>query len=113
MRVLFVAAPLPGHVMPLIPLAAACRAAGHDVVLAAGAFPPDVLSLRTADIGGRFSLPRSAIRVALRHPRIARAEMRGTAGHEMVGELFGRATLALIAPLAEVAAREGPDLIVF
>ncbi len=110
---MFVSVPLQGHLLPLIPLAAACRAAGHDVLLAAGNFPPDVLGLRTADIGGAFSLPRSAIRVAVRHPRIARAEMRGTAGHGFVGELFGRANLALAGPLQELAERERPDLIVF
>jgi hypothetical protein len=113
MRIIFVAAPLQGHLLPLVPLAAACRDAGHDVLLASGGFPPDVLGLRTADIGAGFSLPRSAIRVAVRHPRIARAEMRGTAGHAMVGELFGRANLALIGPLQALAERERPDLIVF
>jgi len=113
MRIMFVAAPLQGHLLPLVPLAAACRDAGHDVILASGGFPPDVLGLRTADIGAGFSLPRSAIRVALRHPRIARAEMRGVAGHSMVGELFGRANLALVGPLLVLAERERPDLIVF
>ncbi|MFI5495149.1 nucleotide disphospho-sugar-binding domain-containing protein [Actinoplanes sp. NPDC051859] len=113
MRVLFVAAPLQGHLLPMIPLAAACRDAGHDVVLTSGGFPPDVLGLRTADIGGRFSLPRSAIRVALRRPGLARAEMRGTAGTGMVGELFGRANLALVEPLLALAERERPDLIVY
>ncbi|WP_127508235.1 glycosyltransferase [Actinoplanes solisilvae] len=113
MRILFVAAPLQGHLLPLVPLAAACRDAGHDVVLAAGGFPPDVLGLRTADIGGAFSLPRSAIRTALRHPRLARAEMKGATGHGFVGELFGRANLALLDPLRELARRERPDLMVF
>jgi EryCIII-like glycosyltransferase len=113
MRIVFVAAPLQGHLLPLIPLAAACRDAGHDVVLAGGGFPPDVRGLRTADVGGAFSLPRSAIRVAVRHPLIARAEMRGDAGYGMVGELFGRANLALVGPLLALAERERPDLIVF
>jgi UDP:flavonoid glycosyltransferase YjiC (YdhE family) len=113
MRIMFVAAPLQGHVLPLIPLAAACRDAGHDVIVASGGFPPDLLGLRTADIGASFSLPRSAIRVALRHPGVARAEMRGTAGHAMVGELFGRANLALVGPLLALAERMRPDLIVY
>ncbi|MBL7257653.1 glycosyltransferase [Paractinoplanes lichenicola] len=113
MRIVFVASPLQGHLLPLVPLAAACRDAGHDVILAAGGFPPDVLGLRTEDIGGGFSLPRSAIRVALRHPGLARAEMRGRAGHGFVGELFGRANLALLGPLQALAERERPDLIVF
>jgi UDP:flavonoid glycosyltransferase YjiC (YdhE family) len=113
MRIVFVAAPLQGHLLPLVPLAAACHDAGHDVVLASGGFPGDVLGLRTADIGARFSLPKSALRTALRHPRLARAELRGTAGLAMVGELFGRANQALIGPLLALAERERPDLIVY
>ncbi|GAA4605425.1 UDP:flavonoid glycosyltransferase YjiC (YdhE family) [Actinoplanes octamycinicus] len=113
MRIVFVAAPLQGHLLPLVPLAAACRDAGHDVVLAGGGFPGDVLGLRTADIGARFHLQRSALRVALRRPGLARAELRGTAGQEMVGELFGRANQALIDPLLALARRERPDLIVY
>lgn len=113
MRILFVAAPLHGHLLPLFPLAAACRDAGHDVLVASGSFPPDVRGLRTADIGASFSLAKSAMRVALRHPRIARAEMQGTAGTAMVGELFGRANLALVGPLLALAERERPDLIVY
>lgn len=113
MRILFVAAPLQGHLLPLVPLAAACRDAGHEVILAGGGFPPDVMGLRTADIGAGFSLPRSAVRVALRHPGLARDEMRGIAGQAMVGELFGRANLALIGPLEALAEKEDPDLIVF
>ncbi|WP_399930806.1 nucleotide disphospho-sugar-binding domain-containing protein [Streptomyces kanamyceticus] len=35
MRVLFTTAPLPGHFYPLVPLAWALRAAGHEVLLAA------------------------------------------------------------------------------
>ncbi|GAA2713905.1 glycosyltransferase [Actinoplanes palleronii] len=113
MRIMFVAVPLQGHLMPLIPLAAACRDAGHEVILASGGFPPDVLGLRTADIGARFSLERSALRAVLRHPRLARAEMRGGAGTSFVGEIFGRANLALVAPLLALAERERPDLIVY
>jgi hypothetical protein len=113
MRIVFVAAPLQGHLLPLIPLAAACREAGHEVILASGNFPPEVRGLRTADIGASFSLPRAALRAALRHPGLARAEMRGAAGHGFVGELFGRANLALVDPLMALAERERPDLIVF
>src|SRR3954451_14100949 len=113
MRILFAAAPLQGHLLPLIPLAAACRDAGHEVLVAAGGFPLDVLGLRIADIGAGFSLPRAAIRVALRRPGLARAEMRGEAGLSMVGERLGRANRAMIEPLRPPAERKRRDLIVF
>lgn len=35
MRVLFTTAPLPGHLYPMVPLAWALRAAGHQVLVAA------------------------------------------------------------------------------
>ncbi|SDS91338.1 glycosyltransferase [Actinoplanes derwentensis] len=113
MRIMFVSVPLQGHLLPLIPFAAACRDAGHDVILASGGFPPDVLGLRSEDIGAGFDLPRSALRTTVGNPRLALAELRGAAGHSMVGEIFGRANLALVEPLTALAERERPDVIVF
>lgn len=113
MRIVFVSVPLQGHLLPLIPFAAACRDAGHDVVLAGGDFPADVLGLRTAGVSAGFSLPRSALRASARHPGLARAEMAGRAGHRFVGEIFGRANLPLVKPLTALVARERPDLIVY
>jgi UDP:flavonoid glycosyltransferase YjiC (YdhE family) len=113
MRALFVAAPLQGHLLPLIPLALACRDAGHEVILASGELPIGPTGLRLHDIGRGFSLPRSAIPVALRHPRLLRAELAGQAGSAFVGELFGRAGHTLVEPLLGLAAREHPDLIVY
>ena len=113
MRIIFAAVPLQGHLLPMVPLAAACRDAGHDVLLASGGFPPDVCGLRTADIGARFSLMRSALRVMVRHPGLTRAEMRGVAGTRMAGELFARANMSVVEPLQALAERERPDLIVF
>ena len=39
MRIVIVSVPLQGHLLPLIPLASACRDAGHDVLLSSGHFP--------------------------------------------------------------------------
>jgi hypothetical protein len=112
-RVFVVAAPMQGHLLPLIPLALACRDAGHEVILASGTLPIGPTGLRLHDIGRRFSLPRSGIAVGLRHPRLLRAELAGRAGTAFVGELFGRASHTLVGPLLRLAEREPPDLIVY
>jgi UDP:flavonoid glycosyltransferase YjiC (YdhE family) len=112
-RVLFVAAPMQGHLLPLLPLALACRDAGHDVILASGALPIGPTGLELHDIGGRFNLPRSAIPVALRHPGLLRAELAGRAGSAFVGELFGRLSRRWAKPLLRLAQRNRPDLIVY
>lgn len=114
MRVLVVSAPLQGHLLPLIPLAAACRDAGHDVLLASGG---DVLRTDTAgipaqDIAPRFSFGRTATRVLLRHPIIGRREIAGRAGVTFVGELFGAANASFADAVIELAERAQPDLIV-
>ena len=54
MRLLFSARPAYGHVYPLMPLAVAARAAGHDVAFATtGAFVPKLegLGFPTYDVG--------------------------------------------------------------
>lgn len=44
MRILFTTVPLPGHFFPLVPLAWACRALGHEVLVATSEdFVPEVL----------------------------------------------------------------------
>ncbi|MDR6319433.1 glycosyltransferase [Actinoplanes couchii] len=110
---MFVSVPLQGHLLPLIPFAAACRDAGHDVLLAAGEFPPGTLGLRTADVGAGFDLQRAALATTVRNLRLSVAEMRGTAGTALVGEIFGRANRALLEPLTALARRERPDVIVY
>lgn len=59
MRILFTTVPLPGHFFPLVPLAWACRAAGHEVVVAASEdFVPEVLrsGLAATSVGPVASL---------------------------------------------------------
>jgi UDP:flavonoid glycosyltransferase YjiC (YdhE family) len=114
MRVLVVSAPLQGHLLPLIPLAAACRDAGHDVLLASGG---DVLEIDTAglpaqDIAPHFSFGRTATRVLLRHPIIGRRELAGRAGVTFVGRLFGAANASFADEVIALAERARPDLIV-
>jgi UDP:flavonoid glycosyltransferase YjiC (YdhE family) len=113
MRVMVVSAPLQGHLLPLIPLAVACRDAGHDVLLASGG---DVLHTDTAglpahDIAPKFRFGRFAGRLALRHPLRARREFAGRAGVSFVGELFGAANASFAGAVIELAERAQPDLI--
>ncbi|GAA1527118.1 DUF1205 domain-containing protein [Dactylosporangium maewongense] len=115
MRVLFVSAPLLGHMLPLVPLAEALRRAGHDVLIATAA---DALTAgRTAklpvvDVAPGFSFARIARRTMLRHPFIARAELAGTGGTRGVGLLFGTVNEQLVDGAAATADRFRPDLVV-
>ncbi|GAA3191835.1 nucleotide disphospho-sugar-binding domain-containing protein [Dactylosporangium siamense] len=115
MRVLFVSAPLLGHVLPLVPLAEAFRRAGHEVLVATAA---DALTagravkLPVADVAPGFSFGRTARRMMLRHPLIARAELAGTAGTRGVALLFGAVNERLVDGVAAVTDRFRPDLVV-
>lgn len=116
MRVLFVSAPLLGHVLPLVALAEALRRAGHDVLVATAA---DALTvgparrLPIADVAPGFSFARTARRMMLRHPLIARAELAGTGGTRGVALLFGAVNAQLVDGVAAAADRFRPDLVVY
>ena len=77
MRVLVVSAPLIGHVAPLLPLAAALRDAGHEVLVATAADGLRAVrpGLPARDVAPAFDFGRIARRVLLRHPLTARAEL--------------------------------------
>ncbi|MEH0970464.1 nucleotide disphospho-sugar-binding domain-containing protein [Micromonospora sp. CPCC 205546] len=114
MRVLVVSAPLIGHVAPLLPLVAALRAAGHEVLVATAAD-----GLRAAgpgvparDVAPGFDFGRVARRVLLRHPLIARAELAGAAGTRGAGLLFGAVNDQLADGVVAVAGQWRPDLVV-
>jgi len=115
MRVLVVSAPLQGHLLPLIPLAAACRDAGHDVLLASGGdvLGTDTEGLPARDIAPHFSFGRTATRVLLRHPIVGRREIAGRAGVAFVGKLFGAANASFADAVIALAERARPDLIVY
>jgi UDP:flavonoid glycosyltransferase YjiC (YdhE family) len=115
MRVLFVASPLVGHVLPLVPLAAALREAGSDVLMATAA--DGIGAARSAglparDVAPGFRLRPIFTRAALRHPRLAAREMRGRAGTDMVGHLFAAVFEGMAAGVVELADEWSPDLIV-
>ncbi|MEV4759304.1 nucleotide disphospho-sugar-binding domain-containing protein [Micromonospora sp. NPDC049559] len=114
MRVLFVSAPLIGHLFPMVGLARAMRDAGHEVLLAAGgdAIATPLAGLPVAETAPGFDLGRIARRLLPRHPLIARAELAGTAGTRGVALLFGAVNDVLAAGVLRLAERWRPDLVV-
>jgi len=111
MRVLVVAAPLLGHLFPLVPLARALWEAGHRVTLAAGG-ATGVAGMPVRDIAPGFSLGRIAAPLMLRHPVLARREIAGRAGTAVVGRLFGAANAGFLTALREVAREVRPDVVI-
>src|SRR3954449_8984403 len=114
MRVLVVASPLPGHVLPLVPLATALRAAGHDVLVATAG---DALSvcpegLATVDVAPRLRMRPLFLGLMARHPRLAREEMAGRGGTRVVGLLFGAIGDRMAEGLVGAAERLGPEWVV-
>lgn len=114
MKILVVAAPLLGHVLPLVPLAVALREAGHEVRVAGGG---PVTTARTQglpveDVTGGLRFGRVSTQVALRRPVAAVRELDGRAGTEVAGELFGRVNAGLVDAVVDLAQRWRPDLVV-
>ncbi|WP_448624049.1 nucleotide disphospho-sugar-binding domain-containing protein [Geodermatophilus sp. URMC 64] len=113
MRVLVVASPLTGHVLPLLPIATALRDAGHEVVVGttgdglavcAGAVPTD-------DVAPDLRLRPLFLRLMSRHPRLAREEMAGRGGTRVVGLLFAAVGERMVDGVVGLAERFSPDLV--
>ncbi|HWS35483.1 MAG TPA: nucleotide disphospho-sugar-binding domain-containing protein [Actinoplanes sp.] len=115
MRVLVVAAPLIGHVFPLVPLARALLAAGHEVLVATAGDGLRVAAagLPVRDVAPGFRFGRAAMRAVLRRPFLIRAELAGTAGVRMVGHLFGAVNDTIAGGVLAVGREWRPDRIVF
>ena len=111
MRVLVVSAPLLGHLMPLLPLASALRAAGHEVLLAAGG-GGDTAGLPVRDVAGGLRFGAVALRVTAAHPLRARRELAGRGGTAVVGELFGRVNASLADAVVALVGEWRPDLVI-
>ncbi|GIH17675.1 nucleotide disphospho-sugar-binding domain-containing protein [Rugosimonospora africana] len=114
MRVLFVSAPLVGHLYPMVPLARAMRDAGHDVLIASGgdAARTQPAGLPVRDIAPGFDIGTIARRLMLRHPLIARAELAGTAGTRGVSLLFAAVNEGLADAVVALVDEWAPDLVV-
>ena len=114
MRVLVVASPLTGHVLPLVPLARALQDAGHTVTLATSgdglaACPPD---LSPTDVAPDLRLGPLFGRLMLTRPLLARREMAGRGGTRAVGLLFGAVSVRMADGVVALAQRYRPDLVV-
>ncbi len=116
MRVLVVASPMVGHILPLLPLADAFRRAGHEVVLATG--PEGLESARSSGLDVRDVAPGLRVgpvfgKVAFRHPvgaiRAARGQDRGTA---FVGMLLSGVAAGMVDGLTALTEEWAPDLVV-
>jgi UDP:flavonoid glycosyltransferase YjiC (YdhE family) len=114
MRVLVVASPMVGHVLPLVPLARAFDDAGHDVLFATAA--EGVAAVRKAgvavhDIAPGLDVGRVVGGALLRHPvRIVRM-VAGDTGTDGVGVLFAAMTARLAAGAVALADEWRPDLV--
>lgn len=117
MRVLFAGAPAAGHLFPLVPLASAFRAAGHEVVIA---------SLHGGDVVARFGLPfvniqpgvdwRTEIRslgAEHRPDLLARTVATNSADREAFVALAALVNIAVAEPMVALAEVWRPDLIVY
>ena len=115
MRVLVVAAPLLGHVFPLVPLALALRDAGHDVVVATGG---EALRVRESGLHVEDVVPSTvrfgpiALRIMVTHPLVAKRELRGSGRLDFVSRMFGTVGDAMTEPLQALARRWKPDVVV-
>lgn len=115
MRVLVVAAPLLGHVFPLMPLALALRDAGHDVVVATGG---EALRVRDSGLPVEDVVPANvrfgpiALRIMVTHPLVAKRELEGSGRLDFVSRMFAAVGNAMTEPLQALAKRWRPDVVV-
>jgi UDP:flavonoid glycosyltransferase YjiC (YdhE family) len=118
-RVLFVCFPSPSHFFPLVPLAWALRAGGHDVRVASSpSFEPHLLrsGLAAALVGDSVDLGR--IWAGQAGAPAADADARTRIGHaaargERAMAMFTRVADAMLPDLLSLGEHWAPDLVVF
>jgi UDP:flavonoid glycosyltransferase YjiC (YdhE family) len=113
MRVLVVAAPLTGHLLPLVPIARALRDAGHEVVVGTAGDGLEVCpsDLTTADVAPGLRLMPLFLRFLARHPRLARAAMAGRDEIRTGAVLWAPVSDRMDGGLRDLAHRFRPDLV--
>ena len=114
MKALFVASPLIGHVLPLVPLATAFREAGHDVLMATGADGVDAArkaGLPVQDVARGVNIGRIFGGATLRHPVHLIRMVRGDSGTDGVGIAFAAVTAKMADGTVALAEEWRPDLV--
>jgi UDP:flavonoid glycosyltransferase YjiC (YdhE family) len=113
MRVLVVAAPLTGHLLPLVPIARALGHAGHEVVVGTTGDALEVCpsDLTTADVAPRLRMMPLFLRFAARHPRLARDSMAGRDEIRTGAVLWAPVSTRMAGGLRDLADRFRPDLV--
>jgi UDP:flavonoid glycosyltransferase YjiC (YdhE family) len=115
MRVAFVGSAWLTHLLPMVPLAQACRAAGHPVWLAvppALAGPARDTGLPTVPLGGDVDY-RTPFRRVLHHAPAPGTGQGAPARRPRVFDLFASVAAAMVRELANFVTRDRIDLLVF
>ncbi len=95
-----------------MPLADALRARGHEVRIASAGTSVTRVGREVTDVAPGFRFNRTARRVMLQHPLVARAELAGTAGTRGVSLLFAAINRQLEAGLAGLVRDWSPQLVI-
>lgn len=109
-----VSAPLPGHLLPMLPLADALWDSGHEVLIASGgdALAAGTGNLPAIDVARNVRFGRIAATAMVAHPVTARAELAGRGGGRGVRSVFGPVNEELADALVTVVAQWRPDVVV-
>lgn len=119
MRVLFVSSPGPGvsHTFPVVPAAWACRAAGHEVLLATGRYGgyEDKLAgtgLDVVDAAPGIDFARTPDLILAEHAHLAQRQADQAGATEYAIRLFAAFSRDMVDGVVEAARRWRPDLVV-
>ncbi len=114
MRLLVVAGPLLGHAFPLVPLARAAQAAGHEVLFATAGQSLGVAGagLPVHELPGWRGMTRAGLPLLLR-PALLRRELRGSSDTRGVGLIWGGVNARMAPGVVAVAERFEPDLVLY
>jgi UDP:flavonoid glycosyltransferase YjiC (YdhE family) len=111
-HVLFCSLPAYGHVLPLVPLAQACAAAGHDVTFATGGPLLGRLPVPTTRVYPDRKLEDAEAEVIRRHPELSDVppEEKWRFGLELFADVEYETIRAGVDPLLT---RQRPDIVVY